>query len=52
MLTALTSAIRAELRVRRAVAELATMDDDTLRDFGIGRGEIESIVRGGRKNSA
>jgi len=37
--------VKEELRKRRAIAELAGMDDRTLRDIGIGRSEIESAVR-------
>ncbi len=38
-------AIEAELAVRRAVAELAEMDDRMLRDIGLLRCEIENRVR-------
>lgn len=39
------SAVRAELRARRAYAELASLDDRMLRDIGISRSEIHSLVR-------
>jgi uncharacterized protein YjiS (DUF1127 family) len=41
----LTSALKAEWQARRAAAELATMDDRMLRDIGIGRTDIEIVVR-------
>src|SRR5215468_6702180 len=40
------SAIQSELRARRNAAELASMDDRMLRDIGISRSEIYSLVRG------
>ena len=52
MLTALATAIEAELRARRAAAELASLDDYMLRDIGVVRGDIDRIVRGGREISA
>ena|SRR5215475_4501853 len=39
------SAFRSELRARRDAAELASMDDRMLRDIGISRSEINSLVR-------
>lgn len=39
------SAIRAESRARRAYAELARLDDRMLRDIGVSRSEIHSLVR-------
>ena len=45
-LRAAVTAIQAELAARRAIAELATMNDHQLRDIGISRHEIESAVRG------
>lgn len=39
-------ALKAELQARRAAAELTQMDDHMLRDMGISRSEIESVVRG------
>ena len=45
MLSRLTASFKAELRARRAAAELAGKDDRMLRDMGIDRGEIESAVR-------
>jgi uncharacterized protein YjiS (DUF1127 family) len=38
-------AIEAELAARRAMAELADLDDRMLRDLGVSRSEIESKVR-------
>ena len=38
-------AIEAELAARRAMAELAELDDRMLRDLGVSRSEIESKVR-------
>ena len=37
--------IEAELAIRRAMAELAEMDDYMLRDLGLHRGEIEGRLR-------
>jgi uncharacterized protein YjiS (DUF1127 family) len=45
ILKRIAKAIDAELAARRAIAELAGMDDRMLRDLGITRGEIESLVR-------
>ena len=45
MLSRLTTSFKAELRARRAAAELAEQDDRMLRDMGIDRSEIESAVR-------
>ena len=39
------STVLAELRARRAAAELASMDDHMLRDMGVSRSEIDRIVR-------
>jgi uncharacterized protein YjiS (DUF1127 family) len=50
VLTRLTEAIQAELAARRAIEELAGMNDHMLRDLGITRGEIESEVRRPRVN--
>jgi uncharacterized protein YjiS (DUF1127 family) len=44
-LSRLASALKTELRARRAAAELAAMDDHMLRDIGISRSEIEHMVR-------
>jgi uncharacterized protein YjiS (DUF1127 family) len=38
-------AIEAELAARRAMAELAELDDRMLRDLGVSRSEIENRVR-------
>jgi uncharacterized protein YjiS (DUF1127 family) len=51
-LMVLRSAIEAEVRARRAAAELASLDDYMLRDIGVPRGDIERIARGGRDISA
>src|SRR5215468_8226549 len=42
-------AIAAELAARRAINELAEMDDHMLRDLGLVRGEIVNAVRGPRE---
>jgi len=39
------SAVHSELRARRDAAELASLDDRMLRDIGISRSEIDSLVR-------
>jgi uncharacterized protein YjiS (DUF1127 family) len=44
-LRAAVVAIRTELAARRAMAQLASMNDHQLRDIGISRCEIESAVR-------
>jgi uncharacterized protein YjiS (DUF1127 family) len=41
-------AFEAELAARHAIAELAGSDEHMLRDIGITRNEIESVVRGFR----
>ena len=41
-------AFQAELAARHAIAELAGSDEHMLRDLGITRNEIESVVRGFR----
>jgi uncharacterized protein YjiS (DUF1127 family) len=43
-------AIKTELAIRRAMAELADMDDHMLRDLGINRSEIKSRLRLQRAN--
>ena len=45
VLKGIKEAIDAELAARRAIAELLTMDDRTLRDLGITRGEIGNLIR-------
>jgi uncharacterized protein YjiS (DUF1127 family) len=45
------AAIKAEWAVRRAIAEVSSMNDHMLRDIGINRSEIESVVRGMRTNA-
>ena len=44
-LTKVKRAIEAEVAVRRAVTELAKMDDRMLHDLGIHRGDIEDQLR-------
>ena len=44
-LTGVKRAIEAELKIRRAMTELAKMDDHMLRDLGIHRSEIENQLR-------
>jgi uncharacterized protein YjiS (DUF1127 family) len=50
VLKGIAEAIDAELAARRAIAELLTMDDRTLRDLGITRGEIGNLIRRPRGN--
>ena len=45
VLKRMKAAIEAELAARRAIDELAGMNDHMLRDLGITRSEIESTVR-------
>jgi len=45
VLLRLKFALTAEMRARRAAAELAKLDDRLLRDIGISRGDIERAVR-------
>ena len=45
ILSQVAAALTAELRARRAAAELAAMDDRMLRDIGVSRSEIERVVR-------
>jgi uncharacterized protein YjiS (DUF1127 family) len=49
VLRTIIRAIEAKLRARRAIIELANLDDRMLRDLGITRSEIESAVRGSRE---
>jgi uncharacterized protein YjiS (DUF1127 family) len=44
----LIGAIANELRIRRDMRRLGTMDDHMLEDIGLRRGEIEYCVRYGR----
>ena len=44
-------AIKAELAARRAINELAEMDDHMLRDLGLVRGEIANAVRRPREHT-
>lgn len=43
----LTAAVRRELRLRRAEAELRWLDDRELADMGLRREDIRAAVRGG-----
>jgi uncharacterized protein YjiS (DUF1127 family) len=43
----LSTAIQ-EYQARRAIRRLMEFDDRLLRDIGVGRGEIERVVRSGR----
>jgi uncharacterized protein YjiS (DUF1127 family) len=45
VLKKIKAAIEAELAARHAIIELSNMNDHMLRDLGITRGEIESVVR-------
>ena len=45
LLGRLKQAIETEWAVRHAISELSEMNDFMLRDLGITRGEIESVVR-------
>jgi uncharacterized protein YjiS (DUF1127 family) len=47
VLKGIAKAIDAELAARRAIVELASMDDRMLRDLGITRGEIKNLIRRG-----
>jgi uncharacterized protein YjiS (DUF1127 family) len=47
-MTALWTYLRREREIARSVAMLSRMDDRTLRDIGMERGQIESAVRHGR----
>jgi uncharacterized protein YjiS (DUF1127 family) len=50
LLTKLKRAIQSELAIRRAMNELAEMDDHMLRDVGINRSEIEAPLRRQQRN--
>ena len=50
VLKRIKEAIDAELAVRHAIVELASMDDRMLRDLGITRGEIGNLIRRPRGN--
>ena len=45
----LFSAVMREIRIRRAMREVAALDDATLHDIGLGHGSIEDAVRCGRR---
>jgi uncharacterized protein YjiS (DUF1127 family) len=45
----LVTSIRHELRIRRALRHVSTLDDAMLHDIGIGPGGIEDAVRCGRR---
>jgi uncharacterized protein YjiS (DUF1127 family) len=51
VLKRMAAAIEAELAARRAIEELAGMNDHMLRDLGLTRGEIENTVRRPRVNA-
>lgn len=38
-------------RLQEAIRDLQSLDDNMLNDIGIGRGDIEWIVDGGRRNN-
>lgn len=44
------SAVMREIRIRRALREVSTLDDATLQDIGLGpsHGAIEGAIRNGR----
>ena len=50
VLKRMKAAIETELAARRAIGELAGMNDHMLRDLGLTRGEIEGTVRRPRAN--
>jgi uncharacterized protein YjiS (DUF1127 family) len=45
----LFSAVMREIRIRRAMREVAALDDAMLHDIGLGPGNIEDAVRCGRR---
>jgi uncharacterized protein YjiS (DUF1127 family) len=48
----LVAAAIQEYQARLAVRRLRKFDDQLLRDIGVGRGEIERVVRSGRPAAA
>jgi uncharacterized protein YjiS (DUF1127 family) len=44
----LFAAVMREIRLRRAMREVAALDDAMLQDIGLGPGSIEDAVRHGR----
>lgn len=44
----LFSAVVREIRIRRALREVSSLDDAMLHDIGLGLGSIEDAVRHGR----
>jgi uncharacterized protein YjiS (DUF1127 family) len=47
-ITRLVAAATQAYRVRQAKRQLMALDDQLLRDLGVGRGEIERVVHSGR----
>jgi uncharacterized protein YjiS (DUF1127 family) len=43
------SSVMREIRIRRALREVSTLDDAMLQDIGLGPGNIEDAVRCGRR---
>ncbi len=44
----LFSAVMREIRIRRALREVAALDDALLQDIGLGPGNVEDAIRHGR----